>query len=346
MRWFKFGVLAVVLLLSAYWAAMYYLVKESRSFTVQKEIAYPVDKVYPQFSNLQNFARWNHYFSNSKSISLEFYKPYEGKDASLAFTDGKNDTQGELFVRYANPGKTLKYQLFEGKKSNPTNIDVKFVPVSVERTRIIWMVHTPKKPVFARVQNLWAADSFVDHLDLSMINLRNVLANKVEKDQFLTDIKYDSLIVEDQPQQLILGINVSTSNKKDALVKNVVMNHNKVFNYVTNDMQRREDETGFPVLIANAGSYKEKEVSYFLGIPLSKQVQVGDNSFKYRQLAGTKAYVMYYRGSYANRLRTVQQLQQKAKNDSFRSQEIREIFLEAPQEGRDVLLKISLPVTR
>jgi hypothetical protein len=65
-----------------------------------------------------------------------------------------------------------------------------------------------------------------------MANLKNVLGNKVEKDNQMASIKYDSLMVENEEEKLLLGINVSTSNKKDALYKNIVMNYNKVYNYV------------------------------------------------------------------------------------------------------------------
>ncbi len=346
MRWFRFAALIVLFLLGIYWVSMYYFVDESKSFTVEKEINYPIEKVFPQFNNLQNFARWNNYFAESKTMAVDFYSPYEGKGSALSFDDKKNDVNGEMFIRYENPNKTLKYQLFEGKKNNPTNIDIKFVPVSATKTKIIWYVHTPKKSVMKRAVNLWTEDDFAENLDKSMVNLRNLLGNKVEKDQFLTDIKYDSLMVEKQEGQLILGINVTTSNKKDALFKNIILNHNKVYNFVTNDLDKRDDEFGFPMLMTNPNNFKDKEVSYFIGIPLSKRIGVADNSFSFRTINESEAYVMYFKGNYANRVKTIQQLMLKAKRDSMRNGEIQQVFLEAPEEGKDVLMKMSLPVFR
>lgn len=346
MRWFRFGALIALFLLGVYWASMYFFVDESKSFTVEKEINYPVEKVFPQFSSLQNFTRWNNYFSSSKTMSLAFYAPYSGKGSALSFEDKKKDSKGEMFVRYENPNKTLKYQLFEGSKSNPTNIDIKFVPVSAEKTKIIWYVHTPKKKVLARASNLWTQDDFAENLDKSMVNLRNLLSNKVEKDQFITEIKYDTLMVEKQPGQLVLGINVTTSNKKDALYKNIILNHNKVYNFVTNDLGKTDDEFGFPLLITNPNNFKDKEVSYFIGIPLSKRTSVADNSLSFRTVNESEAYVMYFKGSYANRQKSVQQLLQKARRDTMRNGEIQQVFLEAPQEGKEVLMKLSLPVYR
>lgn len=347
MRWFRFGLLIVLLLLGIYSATMYFLVDESKSFKVEKEINYPVEKIFPQFNNLQNLTRWNHYFSSAKHLSVDFYTPYEGKGAAMSFEDKETGKTGEMFIRYDNPNRTLRYQLFEGKKNNPTLIDIKFIKKGTEKTQIIWNVKTPKKTLLTRVSNFWTEDEFSENLDKSMVNLKNLLGNKVEKDQFLTNIKYDSLMVEKQQGQLVLGINVTSSNKKkDALFKNIILNHNKVYNFVTNDLGKHSDEFGFPVLITNPNNYKDKEVSYFFGIPLSKRISVTDNNFNFRTLNESESYYIYYKGTYANRIRSIQQLMLKAKRDTMRNGELQQVFLETPEEGKDVLMKLSLPVYR
>ncbi len=61
MRIFKILTVIIILLGGAYAASMYYLVDESKNFTIEKEIDYPVDKVFAQFNNLQNFTRWNNF---------------------------------------------------------------------------------------------------------------------------------------------------------------------------------------------------------------------------------------------------------------------------------------------
>ena len=37
-----------------------------------------IDKVFPQFNNLQNFAQWNDFFVTKKGYKLSYYTPYEG----------------------------------------------------------------------------------------------------------------------------------------------------------------------------------------------------------------------------------------------------------------------------
>ncbi|WP_027381606.1 SRPBCC domain-containing protein [Chryseobacterium daeguense] len=344
MRFIKIIAVFIILLVGAYAGSMYYFVDESKDFKIEKEIDYPVEKVFGQFNNLQNFTRWNNFFTSSQSIDIDYYTPYEGQGSSISYVDPKNDTDGEMFIRYENPNRTLRYQLFEDRNESPTLVDVKFKAVSPTKTKITWIVQTPKLSVLRRVENFWTEDRFAENIDKSMVNLKNVLGNKVEKDNQMAAIKYDSLMVENEESKLLLGINVSTSNKKDALFRNIVMNYNKIYNYTTMDLGKRDDEFGFPTLITDADNYKDKEVSYYLGIPLSKKFGVTDNNFSFRTINASQDYVMYYKGTYEGRVKAIQQLIQKAKKDEMRFGDIRQTFLERPTEGQNVNIKLSLSV--
>jgi len=344
MRFFKIIAVLVVLMIGAYTVSMYYFVEESKNFRIEKEIDYPVEKVFGQFNNLQHFTRWNNFFTSSKTIDIDYYTPYEGQGSSISYADPKNETGGEMFIRYENPNKTLRYQLFEDRNENPTLVDVKFKAVSAEKTKITWMVHTPKLSVLQRVENFWTEDRFAENIDKSMLNLKNVLGNKVEKDNQMAAIRYDSIMVENEEEKLLLGINVSASNKKESLYKNIVMNYNKMYNYITMDLGKKDDEFGFPVLITDADNYKDKEVSYFLGIPLSKKFGLTDNNFSFRSLSPTQNYIMYYKGNYAGRTKAIQQLIQKAKKEEMRFNDIRQTFIERPAEDQEVNMKLSLSV--
>jgi hypothetical protein len=77
-----------------------------------------------------------------------------------------------------------------------------------------------------------------------MKNLYQILGNKVDRDQKLASIKYDSIMDRKQRSALLLGVNVSTRNTKDILFKNVLMNHGKVVNYVRSDLGKKDDEFG------------------------------------------------------------------------------------------------------
>ncbi|WP_233701996.1 SRPBCC family protein [Kaistella palustris] len=321
-------------------------VPENKDFTLQKEIGYPVDKVFPQFNNLQNFSHWNAFLADDPNFVFDYFTPYEGKGSSLAYHDKKDDDVfGELFIRYDNPNRTLRYQLFEGRKSTPYLIDVKFENLG-DRTRINWYIHSPKQPFLKRSVNLLSEDEFADRMEKSMKNLANVLGNKVDKDRRRESLKFDSLMVEQQQGQLLLGVNVNSRNEKNSLFKNIVMNHNKVLNYVRMDLGKKEDEYGEPILITDADNFKDKEVSYYYGIPLSKRIAVADNNFSFRTLNDTKAYVIYYRGAYSGRIKAIQQLLAQAKKDTMRSGDLHQTFLEEPDNENNTVLKLSLPVFR
>ena len=146
MRLFKFITYITVFLVSVYALSMLF-VDESKQFTIEKEINYPVDKVFPQFNNLQNFAQWSAFFQNKENYSLSFYTPYEGQGSSMSFQNPKNKSDfGDLFIRYSNLNSTLKYQLFERVKKSPYQIDVKFFPQN-NKTKVVWFIHTPRQPL-------------------------------------------------------------------------------------------------------------------------------------------------------------------------------------------------------
>ncbi len=344
MRFFKFTFIIVFCLFGIYSISMNF-VDESKSFVHHSEIDYPVDKVFPQFNNLQNFIIWNYFFNEKKDASYSFFTPYEGIGSAMKFSDKKNEDYGDLFIRYSNPNRTLRYQLFEGDDENPYLIDVKFIP-SGNKTKMIWNIHTPKRRYLQRSLNLVAEDFFVDNIDKSMKNLYQLLGNKVDKDQQLASVKYDSLIVENRQGELLLGVNVSTRNTKGILLKNILMNRGKVLNFVKSDLAKKDDEIGTPVLMTNPANLKDKEISYFYGVPLSKRVSVSDNNFNFQTLNTSKVYVIYYQGSYYNKMKNIQQLLKQAKKDTLRNGLLIEEFLEEPTDDQNVKLRLSLPVYR
>ena len=85
MRWIKVSIISILLAIGGYALVIYYWTDESQLITIQKEINYPIDKVFPQFSNLQNFTRWNLYFSDSERLSIQYFEPYQGQGSSLTF---------------------------------------------------------------------------------------------------------------------------------------------------------------------------------------------------------------------------------------------------------------------
>ena len=52
---------------------------------------------------------------------------------------------------------------------------------------------------------------------------------------------------------LLLGVNVSSVNKKETLIKNIELNHGKSFQFCDKDLGKK-DEFGAPVLITDAQS--------------------------------------------------------------------------------------------
>ena len=345
MRLYKFLIYIGIFLAVLYTLLMLF-VEDSKSFTIEKEINYPVQKVFPQFNNLQNFTQWNEFFVSKEDFGYSYFTPYQGKGSSMTYQNLKDESDfGDVFIRYENPLSTLKLELFEGKRNNPYKIDVKFIPMK-NKTKVIWFVHTPRLPFLKRSLNLFSKDYIADNIEQSMHNLSQLLGGKVDKEIQLSKIKYDTLMIENQKGMLLLGINVSTSNKKGNAIKSIELNHNKVVNFVSKDLGKKEDEFGTPVLITEATDFKNKEVSYYYGVALPKRIGVSDNNFSFRTINESRNYVIYYKGNYEGRTKVIGQLLQRAKQDSMRNGNLQEFFLETPDSKKEVKIKLSLPVFR
>lgn len=345
MRIIRLFLLLLVLFFGLYALSMLWT-KDSTEYEYTSELPYPIEKVYPQFNHLQRFVSWNKYFKDSPTMVLQFFRPYEGQGASLSFNDPKSSRDGELYLRYENPYSTLRYQLLEGKEERPYLIDIKFDGKTEGKTKIHWKVHTPKRAYLERSVNWFSDNEFGSSLEESLKLLENTLGNKVDKELLLTQITYDSLMVEERTGELLLGLSVNSTNRGNDLLKNIELNHGKAYNFVTIDMQKGEDEIGFPVLLTDPESYKLKETSYYYGFPVKKRSGLSDNNFSFRSLSPSKMYVMYYKGPYLSRKKAIETLVSKAKKDTMRYGSLEETFLASPNSDQDVHLKIALPVFR
>lgn len=347
MRWFiKFFLVLLVLLVSGYVATMYYFVEEKKVFVVEKNIDFPVDKVFPQFDNWQNFTRWYQYFSSEKEYQFSYFTPYEGQGSAMSFGQKEDKHYGQGFIKYSNPEKGIKYEIFEKGEKKPFKIDVKFIPKG-ESTKVIWHIERPEMPLLVFLMKTTIQGDDAENIGASMKKLSNTLAGKVDREIMLSNIRYDSIMIEEQEQRLFVGINVSTSNKKGVLFKNILINHNKIINFVSKDLAKKEDEYGEPVLFTDVNGLKKGEISYFYGVPLSKQVQLNDNNFVFKNVGKTMYYSIYYKGQYEQRNKAIIKLLNKINSDDLVNiGPLEELFIEPPADSREVLLKLSLPVTK
>lgn len=343
MRWFKIALVLGILAFAGYYA-LASTMEDSKTYTVKKELSYPVEKVFPQFNKLQNFKDWNVYFKNQKKLKYSFFTPYEGQDGGLTYYNEKDVRQGDVFIKFSLLNRAVRYFWYEMDDEFPTIIEVKFKKISAEKTALEYIVKTPKVPVLERPFHRISDDDFADNLNKSFANIANTLSNKVDREKQLSLLKFDSVMTETKQAEILLGINVSSSVKNEALVKNIFMSYNKVKNYLQTDLEKEEDEYGQPILITDPNDLKSKELSYYFGFPISKKVNITDNNFIYRYLSARKYLIIYYKGDYQNRLNNIRKLQSEAKTQELRTGQLHETFLEIPSESGSQTLKMALEI--
>lgn len=346
MRWIKYLVLLVILGGVGYFALLNSVEEQEHHYVLEKEIAYPVDKVFPQFEDFQNFTRWSGHFSGKERYSFNYFQPYEGVGSVMTYQNIKDQNDaGEIFIRYIKPNKEIRYEIYKKGDAHPYKVVVKFSSKG-EKTKMQWRIETPKETSVLRMMTTMSENNLEQEILLGTKNLTSVLSGKIDQEILLGNIKYDSIMIEERDKLLLLGMNNTTNNKKGMLYKNIGLNHFKTLNFITKDLAKRDDEFGLPMLITEVGGIKGKDVSYFYGAPISKQEKVADNNFIFRTLEKSKVYSIYYKGNYDQRVRSIDKLLREVKKDSLQSGLLEETFIQPPMEGQEVMLKLSISVNK
>lgn len=323
-----------------------YFLEDKKTFVVEREYTHPLDKVYPQFYDFQNYVRWNEPFYSDKKYNFRFFTPYQGKGSSVSFISSEDQAEsGETFIKEIGKNQEINYHLYKKNQRFPYKIGVKFLPKN-QKTKVVWTIETPEQPFMLRFMNFITNENILSEIQKSTENLAVILSGKVGKELIVSDIKYDSIMLENQPLRLFLGINVSAKNTGKDLFRNIIINHNKLANFVTKDLAKSEDEYGYPSLFTVVGGLNKKEISYFYGMPFSKKENIHNNNFVYVNIPKSDNYVVFYKGNYNQRHRAVEKLLNKAKKDSMKHGKLEELFVEQPVEGKEVVLKLSLPVSK
>ncbi|ATC34856.1 polyketide cyclase [Elizabethkingia anophelis] len=345
MKWVKLIITFLVLIFGIYAVSMIF-VEKTKSFSVKKEINFPLEKVFPQFNNLYNFSQWNEFIQENDHLGFSYYTPYDGVGSSMHFVNKRDSAEnGDVFIRYVIPNRGIKYQLFKNTDSNPYLIDVSFKKLGAEKTEVTWYVRTPARPFLKRSLNLIYEENFVSGIDKSIAALANHLGNKVDREAKLNTIKYDTIVEENHEEAILLGLNVSASNrKKGDFFNSVVMNYNKLYSFMTKDLGKKNDEFGEPQLVMRSNNVNDKEISYFYGATVSKKFDVTDNNFNFRDVKASKTLVAYYKGNYEGRKKAIANLVAEAKKREMSVGELTEVFVEPPIENQDVILKIALQI--
>lgn len=343
MRKFKLIAITVFIITAIYvWFTRVY--EEEKVFVVKKEVSYPVEKVFSQFENLQNFTKWNTQFILDKKYKYTYFQPYEGEGSAISFLNPKNEKDfGQIYIRSLKANKFIQYEFYKKNDKIPYIIKVSFLPKG-EKTKLIWDIETPKITLMESFLGSVTDEDIEYSIEQSMKGLTNLLSGKIEKDVMISQIKYDSIMIEEQEERLLLGLNVSANNQKGNLFKNINLNHNKLSSFLEKDLSKSDDEFGLPILLTEMGNLKNKEISYFYGVPLPKEEKISDRNFVFRKQNKSKIYTIYYKGKYENRRRSIEQLANRIKRDSLKNGMLEELFVEEPSEEKDVILKISLPV--
>lgn len=341
MRWFRYLIVILCLFLIGYFWTIFSIRDNNEVFKGKTEINYPMEKIIPQFRNLQLFTQWNEYFQINKDLKIDYFLPHEGKGSSISFSENKNNIKGDLMIK-EEKDQFIRYYIFEKNNTQPHILDLRFSGKN-KKTNISWTLKNSKQEAEEPFFGYESEEGFYKFIDKSTDNLKYILAHRIDKEEQLKNIKFDTIFTENFSSELTLG--VSTLSKSGLLFKNIIKDYNKVYNFMKTDLQKKEEQIDFLILINSTQNPKAKESSYFLGVPISKKENFSDNNFNYKNLPSSKSYTIFYKGLYQNRLSAVQKIKYLAKKNNETEEMLIQTFISPPEdEKKPLIMKFTLLV--
>ncbi|PIE50998.1 MAG: hypothetical protein CSA38_00575 [Flavobacteriales bacterium] len=344
MNWTKKLLIILLLIVIGFAFAKFYIIEDAQKVQVDKNYAFPLEEIFSQYNDLQKFVRWNEDELSEKDLFINYYQPYQGVGSSMSYRNKKGDIKGELSI-IEQKENYIQYQYFKGNQE-PLYVKVLFSAETENSTKVTYLVEKPAKTILNKIEDYWKEEPTFFILDKQVDGLEQLLSNRIEKEKIFTNITYDSIMLDDRKEEILLGKHFSVMNSGNMFQKSVQDNIDQLQQYIRVSLNKKEDEYGFPKMIMNPNQMKNKQISYYLGIPLSSSVKLNDKLYGFRTLERSKAFSVYVKGNVPNIYNSVKPLTNKAKKDSLLYNKAEYIFLSAPKTEEEVKLKIILPVSK
>lgn len=322
------------------YAYFHFRKEEPQIITLQKNIDLPIDKVFPHFDHLQKLNNWSVFFSEKDFPSMVYYSPYEGLNASSTLFSKDKKRQIELSIKKRKAHQHIQYQIIESNNKKPILLDVHFKPVG-NGTQLNYKMTIPPTNAIFQDELFDNESDFQQKVNQSMAQLKNFVENKIQKENQLGKIQFDSIEVEKLEATNYIGISSSSKNNKNDWTKNLEKNSTKLENFITLDMGIKADDMGYTTLFY-APKSTMKEQQYFLGISVNQLQPIKDASFSVQHKPASHALIAYYKGDWEGRVKVQQNLLQKADKENKTMHYFALVFLKKPQKDQPILVKMIL----
>jgi len=135
MRWLKFALVAVVLLMVAVVAVGYALPAE---YKVERTIVInaPPERIYPLVAAPRRWMQWSIWTRRDPQMTVSYFGPETGAGAGWRW-DSKTEGRGEMTFTAADPARGLTYKLYFPDFESTSTGDFLLTP-DASGTRIIW----------------------------------------------------------------------------------------------------------------------------------------------------------------------------------------------------------------
>ena len=313
--------------------------------TMSYEIEAPIGLVYDEFSNFDQFSKWEEFTS---ADTATFKKNIKSEEDEIDFAEWKSDNSsvgnGKITIDKAEINQSIEYKIEFDAWEGDDLFRINMKQLASGNTGLDVYYLSQEIPYFYRYFSFF--NNPIKKVEKTLESFNELVKIRLDKERKEGKMNYGEFRVVELDQRLMMALKKSsTLHHKDALAK-FDEAITSIYKMLENDEGAYDFDLGFPIVYTIKIDEEKKERNFFVGISIEKDFPIKKGLQKVTIPKG-EYLLTIHQGPRSKRKNTVQLMHNYAKNKKIKLGERElEVFLNDPQETDSLQLKsrIYIPI--
>ena len=315
--------------------------------TAEKEISKPVEVVFEEFTNLNEYSKWNPWTSQDSLAKIEISMPYRGEGAGFKWST--ENLEGDMIISKANPNSKIQYELTGFELGGNSIMTAEFQPQNENKTKVKWQIESEEMGYFNRYFIYFKSKSLSEKLMEGLNNLESFLKDIVLTEAQAGDLKAGEIRIVKFEGLKLITVQNDTSLESDEMTTATEESFGLLFSYLTDYLKVPQSQIGYPVSYYTLVDSIGNRAKFRCGYPITESVQTGEG-MELMSLPATETLVALHKGSYKSLHLTMGKMKNYASQNKLNlTTNYWEEYLNDPEvikNENELLTKIYIPIKK
>ncbi len=311
------------------------------------EIEAPIGLVYDEFSDLEEFSKWEQFTTNDSLTQKTFGGGEEEKEFAEWKSTASDVGNGKVTIDKTEINKSVNYKFKYDNWEGEDDLIVDFTPTETGTTKINLHYISQEIPFYYRYFLFF--NSPMKKVETSVNRFNELVKIRLEKERKEGKLIYGEFKVVELPKYALMAMKKFTKigDDREVLSKSEEA-FDVIYKYLANDEDAYDFDLGFPTIYLTEINQEKDRQTIFAGINLIEEVPLKKGIQKVTIPAGEYLLTLH-QGSRHKRKSTIKAMHNYAKNKNIEldSREL-EVFLNDPKETDTIQIKsrIYIPIKK